>query len=170
MPDDEYKQFTLEKPKQGNGQFAEGRVILATPKNVIVGDVNPDRYSNGWLNYTPIATGFSSYTVAQAKYEHIGKRVEIYVDITGTSNAATFTFSLPAVPTMPAGQQRRFPCRVTDNSSVQSAPGLVEINPDSTNASVGRTYDNTGGFTAANTKRVEVSFTYEAKASFFDAG
>lgn len=107
-----------------------------------------------WLAYTSTVTGFSGTPTKVTKYSLCGKRCTIYAAISGTSNATTFTFSLPfaTVNTFDTFG------RVIDNTSTFTY-GLIEA-PAGTTANV---YVNVGAaWTASGTKTLSgFHYTYE---------
>lgn len=115
-----------------------------------------------WTTFTPSPTGYTgSVTINLARYTQIGKTVIVHLSFTGTSNATTCTFTLPvsAKSTNTTGGGLT---TVTDNSSVQTSPGLVVLASSSTTATCYKTQAR-GAFTNSGTKAVSImSFVYEA--------
>lgn len=113
--------------------------------------VNPQGYP-GWFNWTPTWGGFSANPSAGTiKYSVLGNMVTFYITgvNAGTSNATTFTFTLP-VASLNAVQNAGF-VAVADNGINQSTPGHLEFSSGSATASVFKTFFE-GAWTAANAK------------------
>ncbi len=123
---------------------------------------NPQGYPT-WFNYTTNATGFSSKTSDTAKFMMVGRSCTVIFNISGTSNAATFTCDAPvASPT-----QRTWPGIVLDSASSTGAVGRVVLVASTVSAGFGFTLlktasgtnpviitSSTGGFTTSGTKGV----------------
>ncbi len=61
-------------------------------------EVRPSGYPNSFT-WAPAATGFSpAPTVNVAEFSVIGNTIWLYFDVSGTSNATTFTFTMPVAP------------------------------------------------------------------------
>jgi len=111
-----------------------------------------------WKTWSPTVTGFSGTpTVELARYTVHGKTCTLCISINGTSNASTFTFTLPvnAIATYTPD----FYARVIDNTSTYLT-GLVEIS----NATTAGVYTNPAGdaFTTSGSKRLyNFTCTYE---------
>ena len=91
-----------------------------------------------WANFTPATTGITGESSA-ARYVQIGKVVLVSIDLTGTSNATTKSFTLPVTPGAVASMQWIVPLTVKDNGVVQGTPGEVVIDPSSTTANIYKT-------------------------------
>lgn len=115
-----------------------------------------------WIPWTPVYTGFSADpTAGAARFILLGKLVILIHHRTtaGTSNATGFTISLPVTA---GGISRHGVARITDNGTVQTAMGLVEI---STGAPTIMTIfkDQAGAaFTASGGKNATFGIEYEA--------
>lgn len=100
--------------------------------------------------------GFSALTDETLRYRVDGKTVEVVVRIVGTSNAGSFTFTLPFAASAAITDQR-IAATMTNNGTQQL--GRIVINASSTTASV--TLANGGSVTASNPKNVIQNFFYE---------
>jgi hypothetical protein len=111
----------------------------------------------GWFNFAPSATGFSgSPTVNAAKFAVQGRTCFIEIDITGTSNATTFTITLPISAAVTPAEWLVFGI---NNGANVNGPCLGEITPGTT---LSFYKDPTGaGWTASGTKRVITYIHYE---------
>ena len=113
-----------------------------------------------WQAGTPNAAGFSSKTSDTLHYRQIGKTVFCRVNIDGTSNANTFTFTLPVAA---GATQVISGLRVANNGAYQNTPGLISLTSGSTTATVQLT--NTAAanaWTSSNAKALMNNFFYEA--------
>ncbi len=57
-------------------------------------DANPQGYP-GWFNFAPNGQGFSSKTVDTGRFSVIGRTCFLWMNVSGTSNATTFTATAP---------------------------------------------------------------------------
>lgn len=113
-----------------------------------------------WNTYDCAPTGFSpSATQRSSRYITVGNICIVYVDITGTSNATTFTFNLPIAATR---SYWAFSGQGTDNGVNPSTPMLVAIGvaPTST-AIVYKDWTGLVGFTASGNKSIQTTLIYE---------
>ena len=111
---------------------------------------NPQGYP-GWFNYTATLTGFTGTPTQTANRFCVNGRACLFniLNISGTSNATTFTVSLPIA----AAANASCSGRVTDNGAVQTGPGRVDIVTGSSTTVANVRKDWAGNaFTAANTK------------------
>ena len=99
--------------------------------------------------WAPTITGFSVVTSNQGWYQVRGigaGRMGVYANISGTSNANTFFFTLPFAPLRNA----TVPAMIADNGAIQ--PGYISLIAANANAQV---FPANGGlFTASGTKAV----------------
>ncbi len=111
-----------------------------------------------YTNFTPAVTGFSGTpTVSVARAYKLGTTCFIQISISGTSNAVTFTFSLPFV----AATTIAFTVgRAIDNNTFVATPVYGILNASS-NICTFAINDNANGWTASNTKAVVAIFFYE---------
>lgn len=121
--------------------------------------INPQGYP-GWFTYSCAPTGFSGTpTQNSSRFSVVGRACSIYIDVTGTSNATTFTLQLP-IAAAKANESVAVP--LTDNSANSSTPAMAWVASAGTTLSMSKTMAfNTSGWTAAGTKATQVSMTYE---------
>lgn len=111
--------------------------------------LNPLGYPT-WFNYSPTLTGFSSNptnTVNQFKIEGNTCVVSIRQATSGTSNATTFTITLPVTAKTITNQVWIYPAQVVDNGAVAMGDGY--INSAGTVVNIEK---NWGAFTASGNK------------------
>ncbi len=121
-------------------------------------------HMGSWKTWTPVFTGFSSDpVVTYARYTIVGKMVTAAMQTgNGTSNATTFTVTLP-VAAASAGKQFLTIGQVTNNGAFQTAPGLMKTNTNSATADVFRNGDQGAtAWTNAGGKKVNFIVTYES--------
>jgi len=141
-------------------------IIVNTDYTVLNAAISENYYSYfsdptgwpGWFNYTPTWGGFSAAPAAAiAKYNIVGNKCNVIIGSTdsGTSNAITFTVTLPVVAISPIS----ITCFVRDNSANQPA-GVFVLSAGSATANL---YNSAAAaWTASGTKRVApVSFAYD---------
>jgi hypothetical protein len=104
------------------------------------------------LAYTAPLTGFSGTPTQTAKFSIHGKFCKVYVDISGTSNAATFSFGIPVLSVNTIATT----ARVVDNTTGFYF-GLVQISGYTADVF---TSASGGGFTSSGTKRI-INFEFE---------
>jgi hypothetical protein len=132
---------------------------LAAGTEIASGSITAAKTSaEAWSTFSPAATGFSGTpTTSIAKYMQRGKDVYILIDVSGTSNAATVTFTLPVAA---KNGLRYVAVRTTDNGGT-SVVGELDTVAASTTANVYPT-PASGSWTSSGTKRFEAAFFYEA--------
>jgi hypothetical protein len=120
--------------------------------------VNPQGYPD-WFTYNCAPTGFSGTpTQRSSRFAVHARTCHAYVDITGTSNATTFTFSLPIAA------QRSFEAwaaQGTNNGANPTSPFLAGLGSAPTSTATVNTNWQGAAWTASGTKGVQVSMTYE---------
>jgi hypothetical protein len=100
----------------------------------------------GLLSYTPTFTGFSADPgLGTCQYKVIDGMCFAAIKLTtnGTSNATTFTISLPITAKITAGAEWYTYTTPTDNGAIQSTPGLVIITSGATTAAIYKNASNT---------------------------
>lgn len=128
-----------------------------TIKDGIITTANMEE--EAWTAYTPSTTGFSGTpTTTDYRYQSLGKRVDAYISISGTSNATTLTFALPVASKTAINAWMI----VVDNSTVQTTPGQVTVPAGSSTATVNKVAGTAGGWTNSGTKAVYGTLVYEA--------
>lgn len=128
------------------------------------GTVTPAELKSGagstwvWQTFAPAATGFSSLTSDTGRYIQIGNTVFGLININGTSNAVSLTFTLP-VAAKAADDYGGM--RVANNGAFLTTPGYIEFAASSTLATC---YSNggAGAWTNVNAKVFFGYFFYEA--------
>lgn len=113
--------------------------------------------TDAWTDYSASTTlvGFSGTTAKVVWYKKMGKAVFVNFKIQGTSNAATFTFTLPDNAVVGCS----LPVRVESNSVYGTAPGLLEMSAGSNVVTLYK--DFTGAaFAAGNEKYGAGTFFY----------
>ena len=111
-----------------------------------------------WVSGTPNGTGFSSKAVDTFVYTKIGKTVIGYVDITGASNATTFTFTLPftvSTTTLMIAFQ------ADDNSVRLVGPGKITVTAGGTTATCDSASDD-AAWTASGNKSIRGMLIYQS--------
>ena len=137
-----------------------------TNEDLSIGDGTASQivHIGAWKTWTPVFTGFSTDpTVTDARYTVVGKMVTVRLQTgNGTSNATTFTITLP-IAAQSSGKQYCTIAQVTDNGSFKTTPGLLRTNANSTTADIfinsdqgGTAWQNTGG------KKANFVITYES--------
>jgi hypothetical protein len=114
-----------------------------------------------WTAWTPSFTGFSINPTVVARYVQIGKTVtvQVYTSGVGTSNATTFTITLPIAAANIGTIAQGIGAGVDAGAPIVLA--LATTNQNSTTCNI---YKNvlSGGWTATGTKYVNFSLTYES--------
>lgn len=135
-----------------------------TNEDLSVGDgsVSQIVHMGEWKTWTPVFTGFSSDPpVNSARYTQIGKLVIARVNMSnGTSNATTFTITLPISADGDVKQFFTLPV-VTDNGVASTTPGLLKTRAGLTIADVYRDSANLA-WTASGSKKVQFTIAYES--------
>lgn len=108
----------------------------------------PKTLMTAWTSWSPSPVGFSGSPTITAVYKQVGKIVHMYLDISGTSNATNFTFTLP----VGAANTIFTAARVINAGAVQTS-AMVEIAGGGTTALVFTTWGG-GAFTASGTKQL----------------
>lgn len=107
-----------------------------------------------WQTWTPTVTGFSSVpTNSSYRYKRIGKSVTLSINqgTNGTSNATTFTISLPIqAATVTNHTWGAAISQLVNGGSVPGSPGLAQIDSGATvlglfSTSAGASWTSSGG-------------------------
>jgi hypothetical protein len=126
-----------------------------------------EHYANGlgtiaandaWSTGSPSGTGFASKTSDLLYYIRLGKLVYCFVNIQGTSNATTFTFTLPVAAKRTT---ESLVLSGLDNNSRNGVRPRLETTASSTTANVAKDEDG-NVWTASSIKMVQGHFFYEA--------
>lgn len=123
---------------------------------------NPQGYPVSFA-YTPTGTGIAgALTVNTARFAVIGNVCTVWIDVAGTSNAATFTVTAPIrAKTVAGGFWGAALMEVVDNGGALATPGRVQMQTGDTSLTLGKASNATGNWTAANTKEALGQLTYE---------
>ena len=115
-----------------------------------------------YLDYVPTYGGFSvNPTSVTSRYALFGKMCHVYVlmGANGTSNATTFTITLPFAAANTAIQSAALPA-VVNNGSISTTPGRIDTIVNSNVANLYLTA-GAGAWTASGGKRAFINLTYE---------
>jgi hypothetical protein len=104
-------------------------------------------------------TGFSGTPTVVARYIKIGKIVFLWFNISGTSNAATLGFNLPAVAKR---TESYIGFKVTDNGTVQLDSGLLNMTAGSATVACYKT-SQAAVWTGSGAKAIEGILIYESE-------
>lgn len=123
--------------------------------------INSPIYETRSLSWTPVFTGFSvSPTVAAALYTIKGKQLFMLINTSsGTSNANTFTVSLPITASAVSGDITKAPIQYSDNGAQGTTPGLASISAGATTVSLFKDWSG-AVWTTSGTKNANFSFSY----------
>ena len=141
----------------GNGSMSyaqTGNILYISSLSVVMG---------AWKTWTPTFAGFSADpTGVIARYSLVGKLCAVSVIITGngTSNATTFTMTLPVAAANTGAQVGMI--LAVDNSSGLTSPGVIATRAASTTADLYTTLTGTG-WTGSGGKRAQFQFVYETQ-------
>lgn len=117
-----------------------------------------NNYSN-WQPYTPAAiVGWNPAPSHSCYYRRDGQEVEVNLLISGTSDSATTTCSLP-YPVISGNYYIVAPVRLKDNGTVQATPGMAYAIAGGTIITFYKDWNN-AAFTASGDKQVTVGFKY----------
>lgn len=123
---------------------------------------------NRKYTWDPTYTGFSTDPAASTNPVFWFNGTIVWIEagsLNGTSNSATFDFTLPITATQQRSGYSAYPASVYNNSTWQDTVGIVGI-PDGDTAKVGidlssRSGNSYGGFTASNGKGVSYLASYQ---------
>lgn len=115
-----------------------------------------------WTSYSASSTvnGFSGTPTVVLYYKKIGNLVFIQFDISGTSNATGFTFTIPYTCNALAGLNTSWGYGV-DNGTVLTTPGVITLAANGTTVNI---YKNSAGgaWTNSGAKQAIGQFWYES--------
>lgn len=118
--------------------------------------------SGDWVDYVPTFTGFSADPgIVSSKYTIQGKICTVrWRQTAGTSNATTFTITLPFAAKSLTSDLNYAHIVAVDNNAVKSTPGLIVTRQNSNIADV---YTNTASaaWTSSSTKFFSGTLIYE---------
>lgn len=134
-----------------------------TNEDLSIGDGSASQiiHMGDWKTWTPVFAGFSTDPSSViARYTQTGKMVTVWVSMAnGTSNATTFTITLPFAAAS-EGRQYHSLAQVVDNGAFGSVPGLLKTIVSSITADLFQDAAQTA-WTNAGGKRANFSLTYE---------
>jgi hypothetical protein len=120
---------------------------------------NPQSWP-GWFNWTPTPTGHSAITTQIGTYTTHGNKITIFVNLSVTSNATTFTITnMPATNNGPFASTNPIGL-TTDAGTIQTTPGRVSTAAASVTATLRKDSAN-GAWTNSGTKSVVFWTEYE---------
>ena len=106
------------------------------------------------------ATGWSSITSKQVFVHRIGKVVFLTFMITGTSNAAGASFTVPYPVTAGYSFNPNHPISVVNNGSTQTAPGRIRLIAGATTLPCDKQLNSSDGFTTSGSKTIQGQVHY----------
>ena len=115
-----------------------------------------------WTPFTAACCGFSTVPTVIARYTIIGKTVICRMRTTtyGTSNATTFTLTLPVAARTTTNDTSKGWVHFRNNGADSTTPGLIETASGSTTATLYTTWDGQA-WTNVNGKGADFVFEYE---------
>lgn len=128
-----------------------------------VGSIVTGQTADGqWQPWNPTYGGFSAAPTATHRWMSVGKTVYVVNDVTGagTSNATSFTLTMPIKVVSSAAPQIIAVARISDNGTTATTPGRVEPSSGVT-VNVVKDFASTA-WTNANGKFAEFNGSYEA--------
>lgn len=142
----------------GGSDYTLANAAITTPYYSY--DDNPQGFPCVFA-YTPTFTGFSVDPSGFYQFSITGGMcyVSVRLNTSGTSNATTFTVSLPVTAAGKTSTAQRFPIAVTDNGSGQAAPGQAIISQGDTTVSLFKDWTGTA-WTASGAKAASFSIWY----------
>lgn len=107
---------------------------------------NTGSFSSAWATtaWVPTQTGFSADPASGVYlYSQIGKLVHLFIrqPNSGTSNATTFTISLPVTARTVSNLRTVSGCSIVNNGTTQTTPGAMEISSGGTVLNVYMNFD-----------------------------
>lgn len=135
--------------------FVEDGTITNAKLSTATGEIGA-----AWTAFTPSWVGFSGTpTVTVARYKQIGKTVHVWVDVTGTSNSTSTSFTLP-VAANATTSVHSVAFRYRNNGTISSTPGMLVASGST--ATLYRDFTATT-WTSSGTKTIyPIQFVYEA--------
>lgn len=134
-----------------------------TNEDLSIGDAAASQivHVGAWKTWTPAFTGFSSDpTVDAARFSQVGKSIVARLSTSGgTSNATTFTVTLPVVASSTVIQESLIAV-LTDGGGVMTTPGLLRTRTGSTTADLYIDSDQQG-WVGSSAKNATFVITYE---------
>lgn len=163
----------------GNVEISTGSLILDDGTNTTDGGLKFDRtnedlsigdgsasqivHMGAWKTYTPTFTGFSADPTVFARYTVVGKLcvVSIATSASGTSNATSFTITLPFnAKTLSGGNFNITIAVITNSGTTSTTPGMIRTQEGSNVATVFRDFVGTA-WTNSGGKHADFVLSYE---------
>lgn len=156
-----------------DGQTAYGSQVESEVGNIVTTFNNHDNGVSSWTkivcsgdvytvdstDYSSTSTivGWSSFTTKLIYYRKVGKRVDVWFNLAGTSNSTTTSFTLPYANANV--MEINAAASAEDNSSFLTTPGLIQVLANLSTASL---FKDTSGanFTGSGTKRIYGQFWF----------
>lgn len=142
----------------GGSDYTLANAAITLPSYSYVS--NPQGFP-GWFNWTPSPTGYTGSPTVFARFTVLGRLCTAYIDVTGTSNATTLTFTLPIA--VGAGQTDGPILLISflkDNTVTLNAPGRVALPGSGSTATCSKDMSGTA-WSASGTKQILTEFAYE---------
>lgn len=140
---------------------ADDQIDLTINGSILLRYTAVDYFTASYQDYSASSTvtGWSSFTTKLIYYKKMGNNVRMWVNLSGTSNATTVSFTLPYT-THNSVQVITF-CAAADNGANQATSGYLTINPNSATANVYKDAAITA-WTNSGTKSVTGEFFFQA--------
>lgn len=129
----------------GGTDYTLANAAIASPFYSYV--LNPQGFPT-WFNYNANATGFSATTSNVGRFTMQGRMCIVQIQVTGTSNAATFTCDLPVAPKTTGG----YSVLLTNAGATVAGRMVPTAGSTSGAATFGASAGSAGGFTTSGTK------------------
>ena len=135
---------------------------IAANAEIDISKINLGGGGSAWATWTPTVVGFSGTPTVVARYKKIGKTVFCRLRVDGTSNATSFTVTLPLKHNVNASI---YAVGRTQDNTTSFDWGFLIIVANATTTTACQIYRavNTSGWTAANTKSFHGIFFYETE-------
>jgi hypothetical protein len=149
-------------PYDDSGWRLDNPVYIRTYGQAETSDTTPDR----WVDYFTLSTinGFVAPTGTiffRVNDQGGQKQVDVMFDISGTSNATNFNFTLPVTGLTGGPTQTSLSLRALDNGSWQAGPGMIGMSAGS--STIGLTRDGTAlAWTNSGNKQGRGIFSFAA--------
>lgn len=122
-----------------------------------------DVYTDTFTDYAATSTvvGWSAFTTKAIRYKKLGKKMSVWFDLNGTSDATTASFTLPY--NVAAGVDINIVnVRTVDNGTAPSTVGRARMTAGAATVTLDLTNAAAGGWTGSGDKRVSGQFEYQA--------
>jgi hypothetical protein len=125
--------------------------------DIATGDIATDQWSNYYSSSTVV--GFSSMTSSVINYKRFGKLVFVQLNLTGTSDTTTLTFTLPY--STRSDEIMVHSIKYIDAGTWGTTPGSVQLGISDSGVSAYTDMD-AAAWTASGSKGIQGNFWYEA--------